>query len=64
MVYFHFHSILKVNSGNSDQTPLSTASDLGMYCLPLPHIIKETQYVSFLLPTTNNQVGQVLIANA
>ena len=29
--------ILKANSGDTDQTPRSAASDLGLHCLPMSH---------------------------
>ena len=38
---FQFHLILKVHFlsklGDSDQTPQSAASDLGLHCLPMSH---------------------------
>ena len=40
--YFSFlfkfeYTILEANSGDSDQTPQSAASDMGLHCLPISH---------------------------
>ena len=46
---------MQANSGDPDQTPLSVASDLGLYCLPMSykkdarHIWIKMQLVCYLL---------------
>ena len=34
------------NSGDLDQSPRSVASDLGLYCLPMPHKKRRQAYMA------------------
>ena len=37
-IFIHFSiELSQANSGDSDQTPCSVASDLGMHCLTMSH---------------------------
>ena len=37
-LYSYFNKIIcKANSGDTEQSPRSAASDLGLHCLPVPY---------------------------